>query len=359
MISRGLTARGFRVSFVTLDHGQPDRIEHDGIRVYKTYSRDQGWPMVRFFHPRWTSLWAAMGRANADCYLQRNAGAETGQVAMWCRRNRRSFVFAAASVTDCDAQLPYLKSRRERALYRYGLRHATRVVAQTNVQMEQFKRSFDIDPALIRSCSEDPGEPSALGQPQSVGRPRFLWVGRFAAEKRGDMLLDLAEACPEYEFDVVGAANAAAACGGALEARADQIPNVTMHGRVPRAEMGRYYEKATLLLCTSAFEGYPIMFMEAWARGIPTVSTVDPDDVITTGSLGCVADSVPALKQVIDRLIGSKDRWRACAVNARRFYLNNHTIDSTVNAYERLLVGLSNPRRQENVSPKVAYSREA
>ena len=61
----------------------------------------------------------------------------------------------------------------------------------------------------------------------------------------------------------------------------------------------------------------------------------------------------------IDRLIGSKDRWRACAVNARRFYLNNHTIDSTVNAYERLLVGLRDPCRQENVSPEVAYSREA
>jgi hypothetical protein len=52
LLARELLKRGFDVSFVTLDHGQPDEVRHDGIRVLKTYTKEEKMPGLRFLHPR-------------------------------------------------------------------------------------------------------------------------------------------------------------------------------------------------------------------------------------------------------------------------------------------------------------------
>ena len=36
------------------------------------------------------------------------------------------------------------------------------------------------------------------------GSPRVLWIGRICEVKRPDRLLDLAETCPDLNFDLVG-----------------------------------------------------------------------------------------------------------------------------------------------------------
>jgi len=76
-----LRRRGREVSFVTYDHGQADGVEIDGIRVYKAFERQAGLRGLRFVHPRWTGLCAAMRRAGADIYYQRTAGVESGRCA--------------------------------------------------------------------------------------------------------------------------------------------------------------------------------------------------------------------------------------------------------------------------------------
>src|SRR5882724_5079324 len=96
LLSEELVQRGYRVSFVVLDHGQPDGEEIRGIRVFKCYRADVGVHGLRFFHPRLSGLWNAMKRADADVYYQRGAEAETGLVGRWCRRHARGFIFAVA-----------------------------------------------------------------------------------------------------------------------------------------------------------------------------------------------------------------------------------------------------------------------
>src|SRR5205085_6972618 len=105
------------------------------ITCWKMCSPKAGLPMVRFLYPRWTSMAGAMQRCNADVYIQRAAGAETGQAALWCARHGRPLVFFAASHSDCDPALPYLPAPRDRMLYRIGLRRASRVVAQNEWQV--------------------------------------------------------------------------------------------------------------------------------------------------------------------------------------------------------------------------------
>lgn len=337
LIARELVRRGYQVSFVTLDHGQPDGIVHDGIHVFKMCSLKDGIPGVRFIHPRWTSLSGAMRRARADVYYQRTGGSETGQVGIWCKCHGRPFLFACASDNDCDPELPYLRGRRERFLYRLGVRLTTVVLTQTVTQMRAFRRVFGIDPVLVRSCCEDPYEGREFQRPQpKKGRPTLLWIGRVSAEKRPDLLLDLAEICPEMRFDLVGAANQDSSYVRHVVRRARTMANVTIHGRVPYAEVDRFYRKAAALICTSDCEGFPNTFVEAWSRGIPVVTRWDGDSVVLRNGLGVVDSDVPALAQKTRELFASREQWPKCSLRAREYYVKCHGMEIIGTAYEEV-----------------------
>jgi glycosyltransferase involved in cell wall biosynthesis len=339
LLARGLAARGHHISVVTLDYGQADGSAHGGIRIFKAYSPRDGVPGLRFFHPRWSGLVGALRRAGADAFYQMGADSETGQIAAWCGMNGRTFVFSMASDADADPGLPLLGSRRQRTLYRAGLRRADAVVAQTETQRRQLQQAFSVDATVIRNCVNDPGfDASRIRAGAANRRPRLLWVGRFVPVKRLELLLDLAAAEREWDFHVVGSGDPEREHVRALEARARSLPNVTLHGAVSDAALDEQYRGADALVCTSATEGVPTTFLEAWARGLPVVSTVDPDNAIATHALGQVA--TPSTIPAAIRAALAEDR-EALARRIRAHFLSTHTIDAFVSLHERLFLGIT------------------
>lgn len=339
LIARELVKRGWRVSFVTLDHGQPDAIEHDGIRVFKMCAKDDGLPGLRFFYPRWSSLCDAMRRADADIYIQRTSGVETGQTAMWARNHGRRFVYSIANDPECDRRLGAKRTWRERAFYKYGLLRADRVVAQTNTQQAMLRKHFGIEAMVICSCAPDPGDPFANGhRDEAFADRRVLWIGRFSRQKRLDRLPAIAKACTDIQFDVIGDHSRPSNEIASTVAELQRLPNVTLHGFIPYAELPPFYERASLLLCTSDWEGYPNTFMEAWSRGVPVVTTIDPDGVVEQNRTGAVCDRDPSqIAVILHSIQRSNDDWNASAKRARQFYLDAHTPSATGNAWDQLL----------------------
>lgn len=336
LIARALADRGCRVSFVVWDDGRGDPEKIGNLVLYKTVRPGDGWPGLRFFTPRWTSLCAALQRADADVYYQRAAGAETGQVALWCRRRGRPMLFAAAASADCDAALPHLPARRERWLYRYGLRHAQRVIVQTCEQQEQLRSNFGLAAELIRSCTPDP-LPSGEHPPAPAEANRVLWVGRLAPQKRPEWILQLAEALPAVQFEVVGPARAGDPYAERCAALLNERPNVVYHGRLAPAALSPLYVRNRVLLNTSPAEGYPNTFIEAWAHGRPVLASADPDGVISRNGLGEVAATIPALVAALQTQLACDEHWQQCAAQARRFYLEHHSVEQAVDAYLSLL----------------------
>jgi hypothetical protein len=98
MIAPALAKRGYRVSMICYDYGQPDGIEQSGVTIFNMHKPDEGIPVVRYLHPRLTSLWRALGRADADIYYQRTAAAYTGFVSAFCRKHGRKAIYAGARV---------------------------------------------------------------------------------------------------------------------------------------------------------------------------------------------------------------------------------------------------------------------
>ncbi len=348
LMARWFASRGYDVSMITWDEGQPDGIVVGGVRVFGMCRRDAGFKGLRFVYPKWTSLCQAMKRADADIYYYNCGDLGLGQVVMWCRRHGRQSVYSVASDSSCDSRLSVLKPLRERVLYRYGLRHVDSVIVQTQRQKEMLREGFGVSATVIpMPCTGFSGD-GLVARDVSHGEAlHVLWVGRISREKRFEWLLDVAERCPEITFDVVGAANHDSEYASILTKRAAAVPNVQMHGRVLHAKIADYYRRCRVLCCTSAYEGFPNTFLEAWSCGIPVVSTFDPDDVITRYGLGWTASCVDEMVVALRQSLCDSARWRVASASARGYYLKNHTLDFCMNAFARVMDDLAMTRCRE------------
>jgi glycosyltransferase involved in cell wall biosynthesis len=340
-MARWLAARGHDVSLICWSDGRIDEGFVNGVSVLNMCRRDEGVPGLRFLYPRWTSLIAAMRRADADVYYQNCGEYVTGQVALWSRLNGRRFVYSVASDPDCMPDLPLMRTCRERVLYRYGLRNADRIIVQTVRQKRMLAEGFGLESKLIPMPCPGPGPEEYL--PPAGGSSRVLWLGRIERVKRPDRFLDVVASCPDLKFDLVGPAGHDSYSQAILE-RARGYPNLHVHGPIPHGEVPGFLRKSACLCSTSDVEGFPNTFLEAWSQGIPVVSTVDPDGIILERGLGRVAADAANLALALRTLLGSSAEWRAASENARAYYLKNHHFDSVMPVFENLFMESGNTR---------------
>jgi glycosyltransferase involved in cell wall biosynthesis len=323
---------GYRVSIVTLDYGQDDGVVINGVTVYRAHSPTEGIPGLRFVHPRATGLWRAMKRADAQLYYQRGSGMLTGLVAQFCRMNRRHFLFAAASDADFLPELPLLSNRRDRWLYRRGLRMADHVVVQSLAQQRQCASHFARGAAIVPSC---------MACTDSARRDRggyVLWVANMRHLKRPKLLLDLAVRLPDLPFRVIGG-HGDIGLFEQFAAAARHVPNIEFVGYRPYADMAAEFDGARILVNTSEIEGFPNTFLQAWSRGIPVVSFFD---VGTQYEGKPVLQAVADLPHMIDRvasLMSDDVLWRRAGDLSRACYLHAHTPAAALQAYEQVLQG--------------------
>jgi glycosyltransferase involved in cell wall biosynthesis len=109
-----------------------------------------------------------------------------------------------------------------------------------------------------------------------------------------------------------------------------------MHGAVIREKVPDLYKKAACLCSTSDHEGFPNTFLEAWSYGIPLITTFDPDQTVAEKGLGAVASDVPGLARSIRELLASPDLWKSASVNARQYYIGNHSIERILPRFEQV-----------------------
>jgi glycosyltransferase involved in cell wall biosynthesis len=334
-LARELILRGYQVSIITHDNGQEDGKIYNGITVITSYKPETGLPIIRFFHPRWSKLWSALRRANAGIYCQMGSGAETGQIALWCRLHKRRFVFSTAADADCISELSYLPSIRERLLFRYGLKHADRIICQTSKQQSDLKKSFSVESIVVRSSTQDP-KTNDLALRILHQTPAIGWIGRFVAVKRLEWIFDLADMIPRLRFSIIGWGDESQEYVSRLIERSKTTANITLHGRISPNEINSVYESIDLLACTSSKEGVPTVFIEAWARGIPVISTVDPDGVIAANQLGMFVNTLFEMRDSINTIISNTEYWTRLSRNTRIHYERHHKPEVQVAKYETI-----------------------
>jgi glycosyltransferase involved in cell wall biosynthesis len=337
LLAKALAAQGYDVSMVVADYGQPDGAAWDGIRTYKAYRPDAGIPGLRFIHPRWTSLWGAMRRARADIYYTSCAGALLGQVALFARLHGARVVFRIASNSDCDPASLLIRYWRDKRLYRYGLRRADLVLAQTPHQQQALLKNFRRDSRVVASMTDTNGR-----------RPGFderdipvLWVGNIRSLKRPELLLEAARKLPQLQFHIIGGpVSGAESVYETVRAAARSLPNVRFHGPVPYHDVGEFYERARVFVGTSAIEGFPNTYLQAWSRGTPVVAFLDPEQLIARNGMGRAITSVAQMCAEIVTLSGDRHAWENASQRSREYMDNRFNLTRMTAPYTEALSNL-------------------
>ena len=342
LLAPALAERGYRVSMVSMNYGQREGEVVRGVRQLTMHAPDAGLPALRYLHPRLTSLWRALARADADVYYQRTSGALTGFVAAFARRHRRASLFAGAHDADFEPGLSLIRYARDRAVYRWGVRHVDRVIVQSERQRELCRSTFGRDALRIDSCYAHRGRPA---RHDGI----ILWVANAKRHKRPHLFLDLAAALPQYRFRLVGGPARGAeerAYFESLRRRAATLANVEMTGFVPLADIEPHFDGAALFVNTSLGEGFPNTFLQAWSRGMPTVSFFDPQVQCDDAPVGIVAADPDAMRARVAALMSERALWQASGERARRAFERRHSVGRAVDAYERVIDGLLTPGLQ-------------
>jgi glycosyltransferase involved in cell wall biosynthesis len=137
--------------------------------------------------------------------------------------------------------------------------------------------------------------PAGVAIPETVSEPddppHALYVGRLSEEKG---VRELAEAARDLPLVVVG--------DGPLRAL---LPGTV--GFVPPAEVGSYYERASVVVVPSRREGYGVAAREAMACGRPVVATAVGGlvDAIEDGVSGVLVppNDPDAIRAALERLL--------------------------------------------------------
>lgn len=337
-IARLLAEAGYRVSIICLDYGQPRKVIRDGITVLSTYRPNAGIPVVRFLHPRLTGMWQAMRAIDADIYYQRSASMLTAIVAAFCRRHGKRSIYAGASSTDFVPGQQLIEYRRDRWLFEKGIAQTDVVIAQTETQKRDCLKYYGRTAIVIPNVYELPKHFS--------NRPGdyVLWVARMADKKRPELLLEAARQLPHRRFIMIGGSNGSRPdvkkYYETVRAAAVGLPNVAFLGFLPAAKVEQYFDDARVFVSTSAAEGTPNVFLQAWARGIPTVAYCDVDARLRGRPLYRVVDNTAALSAEIERMFAD-DIYRAHAsANSIEYFTLNHGTLEIRRRYRQLLGSL-------------------
>ena len=335
LMSRYLAGKGYQVSSLVGDFGQRAVEDIDGVTVRKTFALRAGVPGLRFFTPRMSLTWAALRAADADVVYASCAGAMAGVVAAYCRRHRRRFVFRVASDADCAPATVMLGNARDRALYRYGLRRADAVLAQTRRQSALLLRHYGVRASVAGMFADVPV--SVL--PFAGRSTDLLWLANMRSMKRPEWFVEIARHACELRCVMAGGAHPdEPALNRCVAGAAAGVPNLRFHGQVRFGATGALFAAARVFVNTSSFEGFPNTYWQAWANGVPVIATFDPDGVIAQHGLGVVlGDAAPAVGAA-RALLGSPQLWAACSARCRAYALAHCASDVVAAPYLAAMV---------------------
>ncbi len=335
LLAKAFVELGYEVSMVVGDQGQKQGEFREGIRVWKAFSENAGLPVVRFIHPRFTSVWHALKLADADIYYQSCAGVVTGYVGRFCQKYGRQFVFRLAHDSDCTPGEQLIKYWRDRRIYEYGLRHADMIAAQGVNQVSLLRQHYALESTPVNMAVELPSDSVIDKTHRDID---VLWVNNIRDFKRPDLLIDVARQLPQYRFVMIGGkARGFEHLFQTIDKQAKTLGNVEFLGAVPYHKVNNYFLRAKLFLNTSDQEGFPNSFLQAWIRRTPVVSFFDPDGLIAAERMGSVPDDVASMVDSITNLLTDEGLLKAAADRAREFTLANYSPLAVAHSYGRLL----------------------
>jgi glycosyltransferase involved in cell wall biosynthesis len=147
---------------------------------------------------------------------------------------------------------------------------------------------------------------------------------------------------PDRRFRVIGGMSTAgndpfaALYYREVELMAAELSNVEFLGFLPYHQVEKHFDQASLFVNTSEYEGFPNTFLQAWARGVPTVSFVDCGAADLDGPIGFSVGNEDELLQITRALTHDRVRWERESQRCSDYFMRNHSLDAVAEKYSEL-----------------------
>jgi glycosyltransferase involved in cell wall biosynthesis len=305
----------------------PETVDEVDVAVRPPYRAHERFGKIREI----AAIARAVLRADARVVVTRAAGPHVGLAGVFAKLSRRRFVHSSANVSDFDFER-LEKKRRNRMLFRLGMRLADEIVVQTDEQVRLCEEQFGRTPRRIESIAE-PAE-----QRQRIPEA-FLWASRLVWYKRPFAYIDLARAVPNARFWMIPVPVAHSADSRELMdevlRRAADVPNLEILETRLRPGLMELVERAVAMVNTADFEGMPNLFLESWGRGVPALAlSHDPDGVIQRHGLGAFANGSASLfAELATRFWESRTGQTELAARCRAYVDAHHSPRAVASAW--------------------------
>jgi glycosyltransferase involved in cell wall biosynthesis len=287
-------------------------------------------------------IWRSLARANARVTIARRATPAVGIAALFAKVHRRKLIYSSASNVD------FLPARQERGrslarlLYRLGVRFADVVVVQSADQATFARTSFPRLREVVHIPSFcEPAEEAGHG----VVGGSLLWIGRVLAIKRPLCFVELARAVPEGRFTMIANEHGAGRELEEVRAAARDVPNLELLDRAPHEDVMDLISRSVGVVSTSVpkVEGFPNVFLDAWARGIPVLTLdCDPDGVVERHQLGIfAAGSWERFVAGARELLNGSEQRAELSRRTRAYVDEVHSVDAVADRWAELVERLS------------------
>ncbi|HEX2921889.1 MAG TPA: glycosyltransferase family 4 protein [Bacteroidales bacterium] len=333
-IAKALAASGNEVIIVDFEVNE-DFITTDGIKIKSIRNWNKGIRILRTVTHRIPSLFKALAEQNADVYYCRIRDFRHIIAYRVARKLNSKFVLHMAS--DLDAM--NLRSRL-RSYYFYNrttlwlffsgilleiiqpwlLRHADLVLVQHSGQKKILVQK-NIKPVVFYNMIDLSKIPAGKSYPHSD----FVYVGWLDRRKGFPELFKLIELSPTHTFKIIGPPRDE--IGLHYYEKLKSFRNVKLLGICSHSKTIDEISKSKALISTSRMEGFPNVFIEAWACGIPVYSlNVDPGNIIEKEGLGVFANgNFDILKTALDEHFDQP----GFAMKAKKYVEKYHAINKS------------------------------
>ena len=333
LVGRSLATRGFDVRFVSYAPGDAHEERYGGICVFTVPDPGHGRSGLARKCAN-LDLWRALARADADIYYQRCAGTLTGITGLYAWLHGKPFIFSVANDRDLDGCFVKNARPHQAALYRIGVRLAGAIVIQSDTQARLLHERWGREGVFIPSACPIPEGPL----PPAAERRGALWVGNMLPKKRPELIADLAAALPDVPFTMIAPETGDPAFVRGVIERVKACPNIRHVPRSAYDKMTVYYREAALLVSTSSAEGFPNVFLEAWAHRLPVVSLeIDPDELLCEKGLGAHAKTMEEVVAAVRRLTADPAAREAIGERAQSWVRERHGPEAVAARYEELI----------------------
>jgi len=347
LLAKALVSSGHEVVFVDYIVSE-DFVSKDGIKVRSIKGYNDGIRILRTFR-RLKLIYLILVKQQADVYYCRIRDFRH-ILAYWASRKLKAkFILALASDLDGTSFRMRLKyyyfaeigglwwfynGLLSEIVYNFLLKKSDLVLSQHEGQ-----KSILLKKKIKSKIFYNLVDLSEIPVVNNPSHNEFCYVGSLDKRKGFEDFFNLVTESSSSSFKIIGTPRDKT--GEILYEKFKMVNNVKLLGRLSHADTLYQITNSKALISTSPMEGFPNIFIEAWACGIPVLSLFfDPGNIIQKEKLGIVGNGDVKVLLEAMKIINPTPEF---AVKAHNYVLSNHILnDSKLNEINNMLNDLIN-----------------